>query len=125
MMEELNWFLSGLDWRGVHTFISLTGALLAVYVMQKTRYEAEDRNDPTWIRGIRTFVLGTLALCFLWSLTYGYDLQWNPWPPDVARAAVVDLLLALRAAAIVLRVRRTGRYRDAPSNLATRTRPYR
>lgn len=122
-MTEISYFLDSLDLRGAHTFISLTGALLAVYVMQKTRYEAEDRADPPWIRGTRTLVLGVLALCFLWSLTYGYDRQWTPWPPDVARAATVDALLALRALAIVLRVRRTGRYRDAPSNVAARSRP--
>lgn len=115
-MNELSLFVDSLDLRGVHVLISISGALLAVYVMQKTRYEAEDRNDPNWLRSLRTGVLGCLSLCFLWSLTYGYDRQWTPWPPDVARAAVVDLLLALRALAIVLRVRRTGPYREAPSS---------
>lgn len=117
-MTEVSHFLDSLDLRAAHIVISIVGALLAVYVMQKTRYEADNRNDPPWLRAVWTGVLGCLALCFLWSLTYGYDRQWEPWPPDLAKALTVDVLLALRAAAIILRVRRTGPYREAPSRIA-------
>ena len=107
--------LESVDLSGAYTIFSLAGALLAVYVMQITRYEAEDRADPPFLRNARTAGLATLALMFLWSLTYSEVRQWQPWPPALGITIALDALMLIRVFAIKARIRRLGRYRDAPS----------
>lgn len=107
--------LDGVDLSGFYTVLSLAGALLAVYVMQVTRYEAEDRADPPALRNARTAGLAILSLSLLWSLTFSETRQWQPWPPALIMLASVDALLVIKIIAIRARIRRLGRYRDAPS----------
>lgn len=107
--------LDGVDLSGLYTVLSLAGALLAVYVMQATRYEAEDQSDPPVLRNFRTAGLAILALTFLWSLTFSETRQWQPWPPALATTFAIDALLVIRIIAIRARIRRVGRYREAPS----------
>lgn len=114
-MMTVNRLLEGYDLSGIYTVIALLGVLLAVYVMQKTRYEAEDRADPVWLRNLRTGSLGLLALGLLWSLSYAEAREFQPWPAQVLMVAALDLLFAIRALAILIRVRREGRYLNAPS----------
>lgn len=107
--------LDGVDLSAVHTILALAGALLSVYVMQLTYYEAEDSEDHWIIRLGRRFALSVLALAFLWSLTYSETRQWQPWPPEIVAMAAIDLLMSVRVAAIWARIYRTGRYRNAQS----------
>ena len=107
--------LDGVDLTGAHTVLALAGALLAVYVMQLTHYEAEDRVDHWLIRRARRVGLALLSLAFLWSLTFSETRNWQPWPPEIVAFFAMDLLLAVRIAAIWARIRRSGRYLDAES----------
>jgi NO-binding membrane sensor protein with MHYT domain len=100
--------LSGVDLVAVHTVLALAGMFLAVFVMQVTHYEAEDKNDPWVLRETNRLGLGLYALAMLGSLAYSYSKQWQPWPPDLAVFAVVDLMLIVRVVAIWAHVRRTG-----------------
>jgi hypothetical protein len=100
--------LNGIDLTAVHTVLALTGMFLAVYVMQLTHHEAEDKVDPPFLREIRRLGLGLYALMMLWSLAYSESKQWQPWPPDLAAFAVMNTLLVVRLSAIWLRIRRTG-----------------
>lgn len=104
--------IEGRDLSTLHSLLTLIGAGLAIYVMQLTSHEHEDAVDPAWIRWGRRFVLGCIALAFLWSLNYAQTKSWQPWPPEIMLVLAVIGQLAVRAAAIHLRIRREGSNRE-------------
>lgn len=109
------YFLDNTDFTAVHTILALFGGLLCIYVMQKTRYEAEDQRDSTFVRWSRTIALAALAGSMFWSLTYRDSHDWHPAPPYLLGMLALDVLLVARALAIWERIKRTGRYSNAPS----------
>lgn len=104
----INAALEALDLTAAHTILALLGTLLAVFVMQQTRYEAEDADDPAPMRFARRLSLALLALALLWSLSYSETKSWQPWPAQVLTIFAVDAVLAIRAIAIRARIRRVG-----------------
>lgn len=114
-MTELGSFMDSVDLTAVHTILALYGGLIAIYVMQKTRYEAEDQRDSKFVRMTRTIALAALSGSMFWSLTYGESRQWQPWPPDILGMLALDVLLTVRTLAIWDRLKRTGPYSNAPS----------
>jgi hypothetical protein len=101
--------LSEIDLTAVHTILALSGMFLAVYVMQLTRFEGEDREDHWLIREAHRLALVLYALAMLWSLSYSETKQWQPWPSDLAAFAIVDVMLVVRLLAVWGHMRRTGR----------------
>jgi len=114
-ISSIGHFLDTADFTDLHTALALFGGLLAIYVMQKTRYEAEDQRDPPALRSARTIALVALAGSLFWSLTYRDSHDWHPAPPFLLGMLALDVLLAVRAVAIWARIKRTGRYWNAPS----------
>ena len=100
--------LEGIDLTGLHTTLTVAGAILAVYVMQLTHYEAEDVADPWIVRRFNRVTLMMIALAMLWSALYSISHQWQPWPPELALIFSIDLALLIRMVAIWARIRRTG-----------------
>lgn len=95
--------------------LAVIGFFLAVYVNQLTHYEAEDSSDPWWIKVVfRPLSYITLALSFLWVLSYGQAHDWQPWPPMLMMILAIDMILFIRALAIKARVRRLGIKPEAP-----------
>lgn len=121
-MSGLSSVLDSMDLSSVHTAVALYGGLITIYVMQKTRYEAEDHNDPKFIRVVRSVSLAALSGAMFWSLTYGASKEWQAWPPDLLAMFAIDVLFTVRALSIWFRIRRTGRYFNAPS-MASRSTP--
>jgi hypothetical protein len=78
--------------------------------MQLTHHETEDAVDPWIVRKIRRIALALLALSLCWSVTYSYAHAWQPWPPELALIAAINLTLMIRIAAIWARIRRTGHH---------------
>lgn len=103
------------DFSDVHTVLALFGGLLCIYVMQKTRYEAEDQRDSAPVRWARTIALAALSGSMFWSLTYRDSHVWHPAPPYLLGMLALDVLLVARTLAIWARIKRTGRYSNAPS----------
>lgn len=93
------------------TPLCLFGALLAVYLMQLTSFEAEDGVDPAPIRWLRRFSLAVVALALLSSVLFADAKQWQPWPSHVALIVGVILVLGVRTLAIRARIKREGRRR--------------
>lgn len=121
MNEVLNRFVDGIDFVAVHTVLALYGGLITIYVMQKTRYEAEDHSDPRLVRAVRTVALAALSGSMFWSLTYSEAREWMPWPPDLLGILALDVLMTVRVIAIWARIKRTGHYYNAP-RMQTRSR---
>lgn len=114
-MIGLSHLLDNVDLSAAHVVLALYGGLITIYVMQKTRYEAEDQRDPKFVRDLRTIALTALSGAMFWSLTYGESRQWEPWVPDLLGMLAIDVLMTIRAFAIWARIKRTGRYYNAPS----------
>jgi hypothetical protein len=105
--------------------LAALGFFLAIYVNQLTHYEAEDIQDPWWIRAVmRPLAYLLLAWSFLWVFSYGLARGWQPWPPVILMIVAIDMILLIRFLAIKARVRRTGVRSDSP-NAATMTRQIR
>lgn len=112
MIERI---VNGLDLSLLHTMLALIGSMLAVYVMQLTHYEAEDRADPPAVRFARRAALAVLALGFLWSLTFSDLRRWQPWAPMLVVYLAIDTILMVRVIAIWHRIRHRGRYMESES----------
>lgn len=108
MQGTVEHLLEAADLTTVHTLLGLFGVLVSVYVMQLTRYEAEDAVDPWWLRGLRRIALAIMAWAFCWCLTYSENKSWQPWPPYVLTLFAIDMILLIRALAIRARIKRTG-----------------
>jgi peptidoglycan/LPS O-acetylase OafA/YrhL len=97
------------------TPLCLFGALLAVYLMQLTSFEAEDGVDPTPLRWMRRFSLAVVALALLSSVLFADAKQWQAWPSHFALIVGVILVLGVRTLAIRARIKREGRRRRPES----------
>lgn len=118
-MDAIGNYLDSFDLTGIHTILALIGGLLAIFVMQQTRYEAEDRKDPAYVRTLRTISMIALSAAFFWSVTYRYTHpEWNPAPPFLLSMLALDVLLAVKSLAIWSRIQRVGRYYGAPSMIS-------
>ncbi len=101
-------YLEGIDLIGLHTWLSLFGASLAVYLMQLTSYESEDGVDPLPIRWARRISLALTGLTLLSGVLYSEAKGWQPWPPYLALVTCVVLTLGIRTIAIRARIWREG-----------------
>lgn len=116
-MDEM---ASRVDTSMIFTILCIYGGLAAIYVMQKTRYEAENQHDPKWIRVVYTISTASLAWAMFWCVTYAYEHSWQPWPPEIFLVFALDVKLTMRLLAMRARVKRTGPYYNAPSMEARR-----
>ncbi len=88
-----------------HMCVSLLGAFMALYVMQLwSRGEIISDEHPV-ISQLRRFALMLLALALLWSVSYGHDKNWDPWPADFLTNVAIDMILAVTIVATRLRQR--------------------
>lgn len=100
----LNSAISGtLDLTSPFIILSVLGAALCMYVMQKTWHDEVARLDPPSLRWLRRSAMTLLALCLCWAVLYLLKTETKPYPPLVALIAVIDLLFAVRAVTLVWR----------------------
>ena len=116
---QIERILESWDLNCVLVMLAALGFFLAIYVNQKTHYEAEDIQDPWWIRAImRPLAYLLLAWSFLWVFSYGQARGWQPWPPVILMIVAVDMILFIRAFAILARIRRDGIRPGSPSAIS-------
>lgn len=108
---QIDRLLEGFDLTAVHTFLTIAGMLLAVYLMQLTSSVDEDHDDPWILKWARRASLASIALALLWSLSYSQTKSWQPWPPEVALILAIIGMMGVRAIAIHARIRRQGSVR--------------
>jgi hypothetical protein len=90
----------------LHAAISISGAILAAYVMQLTTHLNEREYDPVYLRWIRRLAMTLLALSMLWSL-YAQETT-EVWLPDFCMDSMIVIILILQAVAIHRRLLRDG-----------------
>ena len=112
--------LEGWDMSYALMFLAMLGFFLSVYVNQLTHYEAEDQNDPAFIRIMRSIAYLMLAWGFLWTMGYAYERDWQPWPPLILILFAIDIILFNRALAIKAHIRRIGVRPDSPNAIDAR-----
>ncbi len=88
-----------------HMLVSLLGVFMALYVMQLWSRGEIDGFEHPLIHHARRFALMLLALALLWSVSYGHDKNWDPWPADFLTNVAVDLILGVTIVATRLRQR--------------------
>jgi hypothetical protein len=119
-MQIIDQILEDWDLSLVLMTLAMLGFFLAVYVNQLTHYEAEDHNDPWFIRMMRNAAYMMLAWGFLWTLSYANAKGWQPWPPVILIIVAVDIILFNRALAIKAHIRRIGVGYDSPRAINAR-----
>lgn len=87
---------SNIDLLPVQTFLSITGALLAIYIMQLPH--AQPFGELWQARLLRRVGIATVAVGMLWSVRYAFYQGWQPWPPYLL--VLVGINLALLATII-------------------------
>jgi hypothetical protein len=83
-----------------HTLLAVTGGFLCIYLMQLTWGDEESQRDNFLIRHGRRIAYAALAMALFWSCIYSENKGWQPWPPQLGIEAALDLMLAVRIAAI-------------------------
>lgn len=94
--------LMTLDLTGLYIILSLTGALLAVYVMQATWHDPSSQNDPHWLQWSRRFGLWLLGLALGWSLLYLVQRGYRPEPHEVLLVIAVNIIYVGRSILLYL-----------------------
>jgi cell division protein FtsW (lipid II flippase) len=97
---------SAADLTRVHIVLALFGGLLAIYVANLTSFERDDVGEPTFLQWSRRVGYFVTAISLFWSVIYMDNHQWQPWPPMLLLIFGVVVMLAARARAIRLRVKR-------------------
>ena len=92
----------------VYNVVALTGAVLCVYVMQKTEHDRINAVDPMWLQWFRrlAFIASAMALC--------YSVLDDTWPrslPVLLLITVGDINLAVNAVALYKRAPPSSGYR--------------
>lgn len=101
-------FLDQFDLVPIQIVLSISGALLSMWYIQlpTTLITGESRLLFCARRSGVALIAGGL----LWSVSYGYYREWQPWPPYLAVLAGINLALTaaiLTATAMRKRVQQT------------------
>jgi hypothetical protein len=99
LLEESNWMQT------LFILFVIIGVLISVYLMQITESTPAVPGDSAWMRWLRRGSLAGVALSFLWCLSYGTSMNWEPWPPMVAIVIAIDFNLLMRTITTKLRER--------------------
>lgn len=96
LLETLNLSISF----GIAVFI---GALLSVFLAQQLWQQGLEHGDSHLLANLKRAGLLLQALSFIWALDYGFNRQWQPWPPFLLIIVVLDLNMALRIVTVYVR----------------------
>lgn len=88
--------LSDLDLWPVQAILSISAALLAMWVMQCGHVTAEESG---WLRFLRRLGTAAVAVGFLWSVSYAWQQNWQPWPPYILVLVGANLAMLASVAA--------------------------
>lgn len=86
-----------------HMISALVGCLLSLWAMSLSAQNAIGAGEPRCLRGLRRVALAAIGGGLLWSLSYGFERDWQPWPPFLLLCIGVDLWLTVAVVAGHLR----------------------
>ncbi len=85
--------LDALNWVPVHVALSFAGFVFCLYLMQLVSRGAIGADDKGCVRFFRRLSMAIIAGGMLWSLAYGFDRNWQPWPPFLLLMLGVDMAM--------------------------------
>lgn len=111
MLESTGWFLERLvginatleemDLAVAHDIVAVAGVLMSVYVAQL--WSTNQVADEHWtIAHIRRIGLGMFGGGMAWSVWFGHDKGWQPWPAHLLAIIGTDAILAATILAVVV-----------------------
>lgn len=107
-------------WTSLMQVMIIISLVLLVFQMQAA--ERMDEASPlgahgTWSKVLRiSYIL--LALTMLWCVSYGYDRDWQPWPPFVVFLMVWNLNLLAKVVILRQDIRRSEKRNEQISAFA-------
>lgn len=78
-----------------HLTLSFVGAFLTMWVMQLVSVGHIGRTDVPVLRLFRRLSLAVIGGGMLWSLDYGFERDWQPWPPFLVILLGIDMMLLM------------------------------
>lgn len=75
-----------------HMALSFLGFCLTMYLMALAHRGAIGVNDNDCVRFFRRLSMSVIAGAMLWSTAYGYNRDWQPWPPFLLMCFGVDMM---------------------------------
>lgn len=73
--------------------LSLIGFVLALWAMSLAANNLVGRDEKTCLRWVRRSSLALIAGGMLWASAYGFERDWQPWPPFLMVMGGIDLML--------------------------------
>lgn len=73
--------------------LSLIGFVLSLWAMSLAANNLVGRDEKMCLRWVRRSSLALIAGGMLWASAYGFERDWQPWPPFLMVLGGVDLML--------------------------------
>lgn len=83
------------DYAVPHFVLALTGGVLCLWVMQLMAIGHIGENDTALMRFVRRLSVATVGGGMLWSLVYGLDRAWQPWPPYLVVMVGINVMMGM------------------------------
>jgi hypothetical protein len=103
----------------LHATLTFIGLVATVYVMQMAHAVAEKDRQTEWVLWLGRGGLALLMWGMLWSLSFAFQKEWQPWPPQLLVYAAVDIIMIARGLSLhnhMKRVRDGRAYRVLHNN---------
>lgn len=101
----LDRILNGIDLSAVHGVLTFIGLFATVYVMQLSHLSIA-AQQPQWLQILSRVGLVFLAWGMLWSLSFSFQKDWEPWPPQLLVYLAVDIIMVSRATMLRMKQKR-------------------
>jgi hypothetical protein len=110
LVQSLDASFESINLIPINAALCFIGAMLCVAVMQLSTAQGDLVGESRFGIWSRRFSFGLLGLALMWSCAYSATKGWQPWPPHVFLAFVIDIVLSLRAVQIVARCTQLKNY---------------
>lgn len=85
--------LDNINWIPAHMALSFLGFCLTLYLMSLVQRGVVGADDKGCVRFFRRLSMAIIAGAMLWSTAYGYNREWQPWPPFMLMCFGIDMML--------------------------------
>lgn len=94
----------------INAALCFIGALLCLVLMQIGTQHGDMMGESRFGIWSRRFSIALLGISLLWACSYSDTKGWQPWPPHVFLAFVLDIVLSLRIVQVLARCKQLNIY---------------